>query len=167
MRHQYLCPYGPYLAGDGRYVNLVVASEPHWERFCTVVVDRPDWSADPRFRSVQARSENRTALEGMLEPLIAAKPSSVWIERLRAAELPYGEVRRMAEVLTHPQLLDAHTFVEATSPVGTLPLVRFPLSPPDRERRIPALGEHTEAILTELGYSEALIQQLGADGVVQ
>ena len=73
----------------------------------------------------------------------------------------------MAEVLTHPQLLDAHTFVEATSPVGTLPLVRFPLSPPDRERRIPALGEHTEAILTELGYSEALIQQLGADGVVQ
>ncbi len=167
MRHQYLCPYGPYLAGDGRYVNLVVASEPHWERFCRLVVDRPDWSADARFRSVQARSENRTALEGKLEPLIATKPSSVWIERLRAAELPYGEVRRMAEVLTHPQLLDAHTFVEATSPVGAVPLVRFPLSPPDRERRIPALGEHTAAILTELGYSDALIQKLGADGVVQ
>lgn len=167
MRHQYLCPYGPYLAGDGRYVNLVVASESHWERFCRLVVDRPEWSADPRFCSIQARSENRTALEGLLEPLIATKPSSAWIERLRTAELPYGEVRRIAEVLTHPQLLDAHTFVEATSPVGALPLVRFPLSPPDRERRVPALGEHTAAILAELGYPDALIHQLGEEGVVQ
>lgn len=164
MRHQYLCPYGPFLAADGRYVNVVVASDADWARFCAAL-DREEWRHDSRFRTVAARRENRSSLDALVEELIASGPSQDWIVRLEAAGLPYGRVRPIAEVVEHAQLLKRRLFIEGDSPVGPLPLVRFPLAP-DKRSRVPGLGEDTDDVLAELGYSEAEIGQLRATGVV-
>ncbi len=166
MRHQYLCPYGPYLASDGRYVNLVVASPKDWERFVLEVARRPEWLADPRFATIEARGKHRVELEEAIEKHLSTEPAATWFERLRHAGLPYGEVREIASVVEHPQLRHRGMIVKADSPVGELPIVRFPLGSADTPRRIPGLGEHTAAILEELGYDRARRDDLRARGVV-
>lgn len=166
MRHQFLCPYGPYLAADGRYVNLVVASPRDWERFASEVARRPDWLADSRFATIDARRDNRGLLEDAVERHIASEPAEVWLSRLQAADLAHGEVRDIASALAHPQLRERRMFAQASSPVGDLPLIRFPLGRPDRARRLPGLGEHTAEILAEIGYGPQAVADLTARGVV-
>lgn len=166
MRHQYLVPYGPYLAADGRYVNLVVASEHDWRRFCTAVVRRPDWLTDARFDSVVSRSASRAELELLVEACIATAPAATWLARLQAAGLAYGEVRDMAAVLGHPQLAARRMAVTASSPVGELPLMRFPLASPELRRTLPALGEHTDAVLLEAGFTADEIDRFRQSGVI-
>jgi itaconate CoA-transferase len=166
MRHQYLVPYGPYLAADRRYVNVVVANEDDWRRFCENVVGRPEWLQDERFQGVAVRTAHRGQLEPLIDAVMAAEPAQVWLERLEAAGLAYGEVRGIAEVLDHPQLAARDMAVTATSPVGELPLIRFPLAPAGAPRHVPGLGEHTDQILLEAGYSPEEIAQLRHQGVV-
>lgn len=165
MRHQYLCPYGPYMAADGRYVNLVVASTRDWERFVTEVARQPTWLTDARFATVEDRRENRDLLEGIIERHILTEPSGVWLTRLREAGLAHGEVRDIASAVEHPQLRHRQMVTQASSPVGDLPIIRFPLGRPSRHRRIPGLGEHTAEILAELGYDPQLQAALAEQGI--
>jgi crotonobetainyl-CoA:carnitine CoA-transferase CaiB-like acyl-CoA transferase len=92
-----------------------------------------------------------------------------WLMQLKKAELPYGEVRGIAQVLAHPQVAARKLIREAESPVGKVPVIANALkmsASPGRYDRIPALGEDSEAILCELGYDAAAIAQLRADKVV-
>jgi len=164
MRHQYLAPYGPFLAADHRYVNVVVASDADWRRFCDAV-GQPDWANDERLASVAARSRRRAEVDRIVEQTIASAPAAHWMERLADVGLPYGQVRSIGEVLEHPQLKARQLFGEAESPVGMLPLVRFPLGKLE-PGEVPALGQHTDSVLAELGYDEAQIAQLRASGAV-
>lgn len=164
MRHQYLSPYGPFRAGDGAYVNVVVASDDDWRRFCAAV-GREDLLADSRFATMGDRSRNREKLESTLERTIAAEPAETWLERLAAAELPHGRVRSIGEVLEHPQLLARNAFSTGNSEVGELPLVPFPLGG-RTGRHVPSLGQHTHEVLSELGYADAEIEHLQAFGAV-
>jgi crotonobetainyl-CoA:carnitine CoA-transferase CaiB-like acyl-CoA transferase len=164
MRHQYLCPYGPFLASDGRYVNVVVASDPDWRRFCSAL-RKPEWADDPRFATIPARAKARRELEALIQETIASASSEVWLERLSEAELPHGRVRSIEEVLTHPQLEARGLFIQADSPVGPLPLVRFPLAAMEHTR-VPALGEDSKTVLAELGYSQLEIEELHAKSLV-
>jgi itaconate CoA-transferase len=158
MRHQYLSPYGPFRAQDGAYVNIVVASDDDWHRFCTVM-EREDLREDPRFTSMASRSRNREELETAVEATIALDTSDAWIERFGALGLPTGRVRSISEVLRHPQLESRGIFATGTSPVGEVPLVRYPQAA-QANLHVPGLGEHTHEVLMQIGYSETEIDDL-------
>lgn len=169
MRHHYVTPYGPYLAKDGEYVNLAVASAQDWEVFCRDVIDRPDLLADQRFATVEGRRENRRVLEEMIEKIFLERDHGEWMDRLKKAALPYGEVRGIAQVLAHPQALARKLIREVDSPVGRVPVIGSALrmsDSPARYERIPDLGEDTEAILREAGYDNATITKLRQEKVI-
>jgi len=170
MRHHFVTPYGPYLAGDDVYVNLAVATGKDWQIFCREVLQRPDLLEDPLFHTVEARRENRNVLEQMVEELFLERGHEEWLNLLKAAKLPHGVVRGIGEVLAHPQLIARRMIREVDSPVGKVPVIGSPLhlkdSPP-RDGPIPELGEHTDEILRELGFDGQQIDQLRVDGVIQ
>jgi crotonobetainyl-CoA:carnitine CoA-transferase CaiB-like acyl-CoA transferase len=169
MRHHYVTPYGPYLAGDGEYVNLAVASASDWQVFCRRVIERPDFLEDPRFGTVEGRRKNRGLLEETIENIFLEKDHRHWLEQLKKAELPHGIVRGIAQVLAHPQVAARKLIRDAESPVGKVPVIanalKMSASDP-RYDRIPALGEDSDAILRELGYDAAAIGSLRQDRVI-
>jgi itaconate CoA-transferase len=167
MRHQYLAPYGPYKAADGVYVNVVVASDRDWRTFCDEVVCKPEWFDDERFATIASRSSNRAIVDTAVEEAFSQLPSPIWLERLTAARLPFGLVRGIAQVLEHPQLAARDLVCKADSSVGSLPMIRFPLADPDRPRRLPSLGQDTEAVLAQAGYSPELVRRLHSSGIVE
>jgi crotonobetainyl-CoA:carnitine CoA-transferase CaiB-like acyl-CoA transferase len=169
MRHHYVTPYGPYLARDGEYVNLAVATVQDWEIFCRRVLDRPELLEDERFATVEGRRENRALLERTIEDLMRQRDHTEWLERLKAAELPHGIVRGIAKVLAHPQLVARRFFCEVDSPVGRLPVIGSPLKlseSPARFDAVPALGEQTDRVLRELGYDGNAIAELRRQKVI-
>ncbi|HWP83843.1 MAG TPA: CaiB/BaiF CoA-transferase family protein [Terriglobia bacterium] len=169
MRHHYMTPYGPYLAGDGEYVSVAVATPQDWDVFCRQVIERADLRADARFQTSEDRRKNRAVLEPMLEEIFRTRPSAEWLRKLEQARLPHGLVRNIGAVLAHPQTLARRMIARVESPVGEVPVIASPLhlsASPERLDPIPALGQDTEAILQELGYTAARIAQLRADGVI-
>ena len=169
MRHHYVTPYGPYLARNGQYVNLAVATPQDWQIFCRDVIERPDLLSDPRFATVEGRRQNRAVLEETIDAVFLERDHGEWLERLKRAELPHGEIRGIAQVLAHPQVIARKLIREVESPVGPVPVIGTPLrlsDSPARYDRIPDLGEDSEAILKELGYDAQTISNLGRDKVI-
>lgn len=169
MRHHYIVPYGPYMASDGVYVTLAVASPQDWEVFCKKVVERPELLEDPRFRTAPDRRRNRAVLEELIEKLFLERPQQEWSRRLADAELPHGKLNGIGAVLAHPQVAARNMIREMESPVGPVPVIGSPLhlsDSPARFGRIPSLGGDTEAILQELGYTAAEIDQFRSDCVI-
>jgi len=169
MRHHYVTPYGPYLAGDGEYVNLAVASASDWEIFCRKVIDKPELLEDPRFATVEGRRKNRAVLEETIENVFLERDHKHWLEQLKKAELPHGVVRGIAQVLAHPQVAARKLIREAESPVGKVPVIANALkmsASQARYDRIPALGEDNEAILRDIGYDASAIDSLKRDKVI-
>ena len=169
MRHHYVTPYGPYKAGNGEYVNLAVATPQDWDVFCRKVLKRTDLLEDERFATVASRRKNRALLEEILEGIFLEQDHTEWLERLKSAQLAFGEVRGIAKVLAHPQVIARRFIREVDSPVGKVPVVGNPLrlsdSPP-RFDRIPDLSEDTEAILKELGYDNDAVESFRRDKVI-
>jgi itaconate CoA-transferase len=169
MRHQYVTPYGPYLARNGEYVNLAIATAQDWEIFCRRVIERPDLLEEPRFATVEGRRANRAALEEIIEAIFLERDHTDWLERLKKAQLPHGEIRGIARVLAHPQILARQFIREVNSPVGKVPTIGTPLRmsrSSARYDRIPDLGEDTDPILKELGYDDNAIQCFRRDKVI-
>jgi itaconate CoA-transferase len=169
MRHHYVTPYGPYLAADGEYVNLAVASASDWEIFCRQVIEKPELLADPRFSTVEQRCKNRAVLEEWIENIFLEKDHNHWLAQLKKADLPHGQVRGIAQVLAHPQVIARKLIRQADSPVGQVPVIANAVQmsdSPARYDRIPALGEDSEAILHELGYDGKAIAQLRRDQII-
>jgi itaconate CoA-transferase len=169
MRHHYVTPYGPYLAGDGEYVNLAVASASDWEIFCKKVIEKPELLDDPRFATVEGRRKNRGLLEETIENIFLGKDHKHWLEQLKKAELPHGIVRGIAQVLAHPQVVARKLIREAESPVGKVPVIANALKMSRSEARydrIPELGEDNETILRELGHDTGAIEKLRLERVI-
>lgn len=169
MRHHYIVPYGPYMAGDGVYVSLAVATPQDWEVFCRKVARRPEWLEDARFRTAPDRRKNRAVLEEMVEKLFLEQPHDEWMRRLGEAELPHGKLNGIGEVLAHPQTIARKMIREMESPVGPVPVMGSPLRLSDSPARfdpIPTLGQDTEPILRELGYTAAEITAFRRDQVI-
>jgi itaconate CoA-transferase len=168
LRHQYITPYGHYLASDGKYFGLAVASPADWEVFCKGVIEREDLLKDPRFIDTPARRANREQLDEILIAIFLKQPSTEWLKRLDKVRLPNGLVNGVGEVLSHPQMIAREMIQNIGSPVGPIPVMASPLHLSDSPQRldpVPALGGDTEQVLRDLDYSDAEIAAFKKDGV--
>lgn len=167
--HATIYPYGPFTAGDGKTVMLGLQNEREWAAFCASVLRRPELTTDPRFVSNAQRHANRTTLEAIILDVFRAMTAAEVVDRLDAAQIANARVNTMEELWRHAQLAARRRWGSVDSPVGPLPVLQPPGRNDSFEYRlgaVPALGEHTEAILGELGYADADIAALRACGAV-
>jgi itaconate CoA-transferase len=167
--HATIYPYGPFRVGDGRSVMLGVQNEREWPAFCALVLGRPEVASDPRFDSNSRRVANREALARILDEAFAALTVEQVVARLEAAQIASARINEVEEVWSHPQLAARDRWREVKTPAGAIAALLPPATLSTSEARmdaVPALGEHTDAVLSELGFSPAEIAALRAEGVV-
>jgi len=167
--HATIFPYGPFTAGDGKTVMLGVQNEREWQVFCAQVLERPDLASDARFSSNSRRTQARDELRTLIEERFAQLSSEQLIARLDAAQIANARMNDMHEVWEHPQLKARGRWTEVDTPSGPIPALRPPgqvdsFTP--RMDAVPALGEHTDAILSELGWDRAAIDRLRDAGAI-
>ena len=163
--HATIYPYGRFVAGDGKGVMMGLQNEREWVAFCAVVLQQPDLARDPRFDSNPKRVQSREALSVIILDVFSALTAAQVIERLEQAQIANARLNTMADVWQHEQLKARSRLAEAASPVGPIPVFRPPALPAGFDvaiGAIPAAGEHTVAILEELGYAPADIDALRA-----
>jgi crotonobetainyl-CoA:carnitine CoA-transferase CaiB-like acyl-CoA transferase len=158
--HATIYPYGPFKAGDGKSVVLGLQNEREWASFCDKVILQPGLAKHPDYDGVAKRSTNRVALRALIEEAFKDITAQQVMERLDDAGVGYGQMNEMADLWAHPQLKARDRWRQVGTPKGDMTA----LLPPGRnsafEARmdpIPAVGEHTESILRELG--------IDADGI--
>jgi itaconate CoA-transferase len=167
--HATIYPYGPFEAGDGKTVMLGLQNEREWKVFCGVVLQQPALAADPRFASNAQRHEHRDALRAVILAAFAALTAQQVIGRLDEAQIANAHVNDMAAVWAHPQLLARDRFRTVGSPAGPIGALLPPAANSSFDYRmdpIPAIGEHSDAILRALGRSDADIAALRAAGAI-
>ncbi|WP_374690757.1 CaiB/BaiF CoA transferase family protein [Accumulibacter sp.] len=167
--HATIYPYGPFAAGDGKLLILGVQNEREWQLFCHQVLDRPELADDARYSSNARRSAARDELQALIAEQFSRLGSEELIARLDAARIANARINDMHEVWQHPQLAARGRWTEVATPAGPIPALLPPGSNSGftpRMDAVPALGEHTEAILGELGCDAAAISALRAAGAV-
>ncbi|WP_101675695.1 CaiB/BaiF CoA transferase family protein [Alloalcanivorax mobilis] len=167
--HATIYPYGPFDTGDGGTVMLGLQNEREWKVFCEQVLQQPAIAEDPRFVSNTLRVRHRAALKALILGVFAELDAEDVIRRLEQARIANAHVNDMRGVWNHPQLAARQRWAEIGSPGGPLPA----LLPPGQSNAfaprmdpVPGLGEHAEAILAGLGYSDEDIHQLRQQGVI-
>jgi crotonobetainyl-CoA:carnitine CoA-transferase CaiB-like acyl-CoA transferase len=167
--HATIVPYGRYPTGDGKSIMLGIQNEPEWAVFCEKVLLRPNLAQDPRYGSNSKRAAHRSEINALITEVFATLTTGQLIERLDASGIANARMNTPDEVWEHPQLKARERWREMDSPVGLLATLLPPLTMPGFEARIDpvrALGEHTERILSELGYTSGEIGALRKAGVV-
>ncbi|MGY3549005.1 crotonobetainyl-CoA:carnitine CoA-transferase CaiB-like acyl-CoA transferase [Bradyrhizobium sp. USDA 4472] len=168
------CPpnalFNSYRSQDGRWILLAfVQEDKNWPVFAQAI-ERPDLLADPRFADAERRHANSGALVAEIDRVFGAHPLAHWRSVLDAAHLPYGAVQVWDEIVKDPQLLANHILVpiaeggEVTTTVDSPVVIKE--SPKVAPRTAPALGEHTDEVLEELGFDAAQIDELRAAGAI-
>lgn len=157
-----------YETTDG-YLSVAVQTDREWAAL-TRALERPEWLGDERFRTPARRQENIDERLALTQEVLGARSSGEWLERLEAEGVPCAPVLRRSELIRHPQILENETLVETLHPeAGRLrqarAAARFSKTPPAVRSGAPRLGEHTDAVLAEVGYSMREIAELRADGV--
>lgn len=167
--HASIYPYGPFQAGDGGTVMLGLQNEREWKLFCDVVLQAPELTTDPRFSSNAQRNENRAALKALILATFAELDTAQVVARLDQAQIANARMNSMADVWAHPQLQARGRWQSVSSPAGDIPA----LLPPGRNNTfdyrmdaVPAVGQHTDAILRELGQGDEAIARMRAEGAV-
>ena len=161
--HATIYPYGPFPAGDGKTVMLGLQNDREWTVFCQKVLLSPELATDPRFATNSKRSAARDELRALIVAAFATLTSAEVVTRLDAAQIANANVNDMHAVWAHPQLQARDRWRQVDSPVGKIPALLPPGSweeGPPRMDAVPALGQHSEAILKTLGYSESQIADL-------
>ncbi len=163
--HATIYPYGPFAAGDGGTVMLGLQNEREWKVFCEVVLQNASLATDPRFDSNARRNEHRQALQSIILASFAALTTPQVEQRLDEAQIANARMNDMAGLWAHPQLQARGRWQTVGTPAGDIPA----LLPPGRNSSfdyrmdaVPAVGQHTEAILQELGLDAAHIAALRA-----
>ena len=158
--HASIAPYGPFACAGGEVVFLGIQNEREWEKFCEVVLDRPELAGDERFSSNSDRLANRDSLDEEIGRIFGHLTADEVIEKLEEAGIANARLRSVREFLDHPQLRARNRWREVDSPAGPLRALLPPGLPADAEpvmAPIPEVGEHTATILSELGYDQGVL----------
>lgn len=161
--HATIYPYGPFPTGDGKTVMLGLQNEREWRAFCEQVLGQPALAHDPRFAGNARRVAEREALRGLIVQAFASLSCEQVEQRLEAAGIAHAQLRDVAGLWRHEQLSARQRWREVATPAGPVPALLPPGSWDDGDPRmdaVPALGQHTDAILTELGLDAAAIALL-------
>jgi itaconate CoA-transferase len=167
--HATIVPYGPFPAGDGGTVFLSVQNEREFARFCDAVLGDKRLAADARFSSAPARLQNRAALHAEIERVFARLTTADLIERLDAADIANARLNGIEDFWRHPQLEARGRRTTVASPAGPIEALKPPFNLDHfapRMDAVPAVGEHTRAILAELGYGEPAVAEFERSGVI-
>lgn len=161
--HASIYPYGPFEAGDGGTVMLGLQNEREWKLFCEQVLLQPALATDARFDSNARRNANREELRALILGVFNALDAAQVVQRLDAAGIANARVNDMAGLWAHPQLAARQRWWSVDTPAGPVQA----LLPPGansafdyRMEAVPAVGEHSAAILAELGWSAERISAL-------
>ncbi|MGB3288830.1 MAG: CaiB/BaiF CoA-transferase family protein [Burkholderiaceae bacterium] len=167
--HATIFPYGPFPAGDGSEVMLGLQNEREWAAFCKTVLCQPELADDARFCSNTLRAANKEALRALIVAAFASLSRSQVLERLEQAGIANASLNTMSDVWAHPQLAQRGRWREVGSSAGPLPALIPPATNSAFQARmdpIPALGEHSRAILAELGYTAQQITAYAEQGII-
>jgi len=154
--HATIFPYGPFTAGDGKTVMLGLQNEREWLAFCDQVLEQPELGRDVRFDANPKRLANRETLRSIILLALSKCTADDVVNRLNTAGIANAHVNDMHAVWHHPQLSARNRWTEVESPAGKIPALLPPGVPASFDPRmdpIPAVGQHTNAILTELGFA--------------
>ncbi len=163
--HASIYPYGPFEAGDGGTVMLGLQNEREWKAFCEGVLKNAALAGDLRFDSNARRNQHRDALTTLILDVFGKLTTEQVVARLDEAQIANARMNDMADLWAHPQLKARGRWTAVGSPAGDIPA----LLPPGRNNAfdyrmdpVPAVGQHTEAILRELGQGDAQMAALRA-----
>jgi crotonobetainyl-CoA:carnitine CoA-transferase CaiB-like acyl-CoA transferase len=167
--HPTSIPTGVFATADG-YINIAAAGDDIYKRLCKAL-DAPQLASDPLFGSGKARSDNRDALNEAIEAITRTKPSAHWIEVMNKAGAPAGPIYKMNEMFADAQVQHLGMTRKVAHPVlGDVEVIGQPIelsrTPWSIRSATPEAGEHTDAVLAELGYGAEEIAALHAGKVV-
>lgn len=165
-----VAPYGAHRTADGHTVVLGTTNDREWQRLARELIDRPDLADDPRFHSNAGRVEHRAVLEPEISAWCARHDLAEVQDRADAAGIGNSRYNTPSDVIAHPHLRARDRWREIDTPSGPVPALLPPpviagYDPP--MGAIPALGEHTDAVLAELGHTDEEIAALRAQGAVR
>src|SRR5215469_555318 len=168
-RSQTAGPSDIFRTKDG-WITVAVNGDPLFRRVARLI-GAPEWIEDPRFASDKTRGDNGAAISARVSEWCAARTSAEAIAAFEGARVPAGPVYTMRETLADPHVKAGGFFQEIDFPgIGRAPVAATPVklhaTPGEVRRRAPLLGEHSEEILRELGYSDSEIKKLIADGTI-
>jgi formyl-CoA transferase len=167
--HRMFAPYQAIRCADG-YITLGSANKKTWTRLAQAL-GRPDLLDKPEYAEAGDRVRNRQDLSREIETVTAARPREHWLRRLEEAGVPCGPILDYAGVFADPQVQERGMVQEIDHPSGGRirvvgPAVKLSETPASLRRPSPRLGEHTEEVLREIGYSDEQIRALAARGAI-
>ncbi|TYK49488.1 CaiB/BaiF CoA transferase family protein [Actinomadura decatromicini] len=168
-QHATIAPYGAYAAGDGGQVLFSVQNEREWAALCERFLERPDLVDDPRFANGSARVAHRDELNAVIAERFRRSGSAEVMRTLDEAGIANAGVNDVHEFVAHEVLAERGRWHDVAIPGAVVPMLKPPADISGSRPRmdpVPAAGEHTERILTELGRTEADIDALRADGAI-
>lgn len=167
--HATIAPYGPSNTGDHKVVYLGLQNEREWKRFCAEVLQKPELATDFRYDSNTKRVQNREQLDVDIQEVFQKLSAAEIIARLEAAQIANARLNTVQEFVDHPQLKARNRWAAVGSPVGPLPALLPPVKIENVApvmKDVPAVGQHTGAILEELGFDSKTIASWRASDVI-